>query len=140
MKTMQFEAVKVALKQDKSGFILTLCMHPDEIPEEMMRDYVGSRYQVVMVRIDQNERPMDRQEGDSGAKAIQLAGILCKDVRFWEYLHQDNQILTANEKESTDWIREYLGVQSRTELKTNNNAVIRLLSLNKEFLEWLKKI
>ena len=140
MKTMQFEAVKVALKQDKTGFVLTLCMHPDEIPEEMLRDYVGSRYQVVMVRIDQNENPMERQEDDSGAKAIQLAGILCKDKRFWQYLHQDNQILTENEKESTDWIREYLGVQSRAELRTNNKAVIRLLSLNKEFQEWLKKI
>lgn len=140
MKTMQFEAVKVALKQDKTGFVLTLCMHPDEIPEEMLRDYVGSRYQVVMVRIDQNEKPMERQEDDSGAKAIQLAGILCKDKRFWQYLHQDNQILTENEKESTDWIREYLGVQSRAELRTNNKAVIRLLSLNKEFQEWLKKI
>ena len=140
MKTMQFEAVKVALKQDKTGFVLTLCMHPDEIPEEMLRDYVGSRYQVVMVRIDQNEHPMERQEDNSGAKAIQLAGILCKDNKFWQYLHQDNQILTENEKESTDWIREYLGVQSRAELRTNNKAVIRLLSLNKEFQEWLKKI
>jgi hypothetical protein len=140
MKTMQFEAVKVALKQDKTGFVLTLCMHPDEIPEEMLRDYVGSRYQVVMVRIDQNEHPMERQEDNSGAKAIQLAGILCKDSKFWQYLHQDNQILTENEKESTGWIREYLGVQSRAELRTNNNAVIRLFSLNKEFQEWLKKI
>ena len=36
-----------ALKQDKTGFVLTLNMHPDEIPEELLRDFVGARYQVV---------------------------------------------------------------------------------------------
>jgi len=48
LKTLQFEAIKVALKQDKTGYVLTLCMHPDEIPEDLLRDFVGSRYQVVM--------------------------------------------------------------------------------------------
>ena len=30
METSNFEAVKVAIKQDSSGYILTLRMHPDE--------------------------------------------------------------------------------------------------------------
>ena len=50
MKTSQFEAVKVAIKQDKTGYVLTLSIHPDEIPEEVMRDFVGARYQVVALR------------------------------------------------------------------------------------------
>jgi hypothetical protein len=29
----QFEGVKVAMKQDKTGYVLTLSMHPDEVPE-----------------------------------------------------------------------------------------------------------
>ena len=33
MKTIQFEGVKVALKQDKTGYVLTLSMHPDDIPD-----------------------------------------------------------------------------------------------------------
>ena len=57
MKTLQFESVKVALKQDKTGYVLTLCLHPDEIPEELLRDYVGARYQVVMVRLSTDETP-----------------------------------------------------------------------------------
>jgi len=79
MKTLQFEGVKVALKQDKTGYVLTLCMHPDEIPEELLRDFVGARYQVVMVRLSGDETPMDRKEFD-GTKAIPwpacFAGIL----------------------------------------------------------------
>ena len=52
---MQFECRKVALKQDRSGFVLTLSIHPDEIPEELLRDFVGSRYGVAMVRIQDDE-------------------------------------------------------------------------------------
>ena len=37
METSQFEAVKVGMKQDNSGYILTLRIHPDEVPDEIMR-------------------------------------------------------------------------------------------------------
>ena len=43
MKTLQFEAIKMAIKQDKDGYVLTLRMHPDEIPEELLRDCFGYR-------------------------------------------------------------------------------------------------
>lgn len=139
MKTMQFEAVKVALKQDKTGYVLTLCLHPDEIPEELLRDFVGARYQVVMVRLDGNEQPMDRQEEFAGDRAMKIAGAMCRDPVFWEYLHSDSQILEATEKEATEWLREYLGVQSRADLKTNHEARIRLESINMEFTQWKQR-
>jgi hypothetical protein len=136
MKTSQFEAVKVALKQDKTGYVLTLCLHPDEIPEELLRDYVGARYQVVMVRLDGHEQPMDRQEEFAGDRAMKIAGALCRDERFWAYLHDDNQIIEPNDLEAVEWLREYLGVSSRAELKTNHEARIRLESINMEFTKW----
>ena len=34
MKTSQFEGCKVALKQDRTGYILTLSIHPNDVPEE----------------------------------------------------------------------------------------------------------
>ena len=55
MNALQFECVKVALKQDRTGFVLTVSIHPDEIPEELVRDFVGARYGVAMVRIQDNE-------------------------------------------------------------------------------------
>jgi len=74
MKTSQFEAVKVAIKQDKTGYVLTLSIHPDEIPDEVLRDFVGARYQVVMVRLNGEEKPMDREK-DLPKDLVQLAGI-----------------------------------------------------------------
>lgn len=139
MKTTQFEAVKVALKQNSTGYVLTLCLHPDEIPEELLRDFVGARYQVVMVRLDGNDRPMDRQDEFEGERAVKMAGVLCRDPQFWDYLQDDNQIITPNEKEATDWMREYLGLKSRTELKTNAEARVQLEKINMEFGRWKEK-
>lgn len=139
MKTMQFEAVKVALKQDKTGYVLTLCLHPDEIPEDLLRDFVGARYQVVMVRLDGHEQPMDRQEEFAGDRAIKIAGVLSRDPKFWEYLHHDNQIIDPTANEAVTWLREYLGVKSRAELKTNPEARLRLDTLNMEFTTWQKR-
>jgi hypothetical protein len=139
MKTLQFEGVKVALKQDKTGYVLTLSLHPDDIPEELLRDFVGARYQVVMVRLNGHEEPMDRQNEFEGDRAIRIAGLLCRDEKFWNYLYEDNQILEAKEKEATDWLRDYLNIPSRSELKTNPQARLLLDQLHKEYSAWNQK-
>jgi hypothetical protein len=139
MKTINFEGVKVALKQDKTGYVLTLSLHPDDIPEELLRDYVGARYQVVMVRLDSNEAPMDRQAEFDGDKAIRVAGLLCRDPKFWKFLFEDSQIWEEDEESCTNWLRDYLVVESRTELKTNAEARNRLKQILKEFNAWTQK-
>jgi hypothetical protein len=136
MNAIQFEGVKVAIKQDKTGYVLTLSIHPDDIPEELLRDFVGARYGVAMVRIDGNEQPMNREAEFDGEKYVRVAGMLCKDKEFWKYLFEDTQIIEENEKEVTDWLRDYLNIQSRAELKTNEQARKRLGALVKEFNAW----
>lgn len=139
MKTLQFEALKVALKQNKDGYVLTLSIHPDEIPEDLLRDFVGARYQVVMVRLGDNEEPLDRQDAFGGEQAVRLAGVLCRDPEFWEYLHDDLQIMDLNEKEASNWLRDAIGVISRAELKIKQDARENLQKVNKEFQAWKKR-
>lgn len=139
MKTLQFEAVKVEMKQNAKGYILTLCLHPDEVPEDLFRDFVGARYQVVMVRINANEEPIDRQDEFESDKSVKLAGMLCRDPKFWQFLHDDTQIIEPNEAEATDWLRDFLNIKSRTELKKNTEARTQLDSLHKEFIQWTRK-
>jgi hypothetical protein len=136
MKTLQFEGVKIALKQDKNGYVLTLGMHPDDVPEELLRDFIGARYQVVMVRINLVEEPLDRQEEFEGDKAIRVAGMLCRNPQFWAYLNDQALILDETEEEATEYLRHYLQIQSRSDLKTNAQARIRLDSIHKEFQAW----
>ena len=139
MNTIQFEGVKVALKQDKTGYVLAVSIHPDDVPVELLRDFVGSRYQVVMVRMDGSEQPMNREEEFGADRSIRIAGMLCRDPQFWKYLYEDTQIMQANENEATDWLRDYLNIQSRAELKTNEEARQHLDKLHKEFNEWKQK-
>ena len=136
MKTLQFEATKVALKQDKTGYVLTLSLHPDDIPEDLLRDFVGARYQVVIVRINGDEQPMDKADEFGGNRSIRIAGLLPRDPRFLEYLVEDNQIFEANEELATSWLRDYLCIQSRTELKTNYKARELLDKLHKDYNKW----
>ena len=138
MTAIQFEGVKVALKQDKTGYVLALSIHPDDVPMNLLRDFVGARYGVAMVRIDGNEQPMNREEHD-GDKSIRIAGLLCRDPDFWRYLYSDTQIMQENEKEATQWLRDYLNVQSRSELKTNLAARELLEKLHKDLGTWKQR-
>jgi hypothetical protein len=139
MKTLQFEAVKVALKQDKTGYVLTLSLHPDEIPEDLMRDYVGARYQCVLVRLGTDEKPMDKEEEFAGDRAIRIAGLLCRDPKFWKYLYAEGQIFDEDTEEATEWVRNYLNIPSRADLKTNREAQVLLDKLFREYNEWITK-
>ena len=140
METIQFEGVKVALKQDKTGFVLTLSMHPDDVPEDLLRDFIGARYQVVMVRLDSNEQPMDRKEEYAADRSIRIAGMLSRDPKFWKYLYDDNQIFLMDEESATDWLRSYLNIISRSELKTNAEAQELLDQLHRKYTAWQQKI
>lgn len=139
MKTIQFEGVKVALKQDKTGYVLTLSMHPDDIPEDLLRDFVGARYQVVMVRLDSNEKPMDPQEEFAGDRALRIAGMLCRDPKFWEFLYSRSDISTKDYESATQWLRFYLDLESRSQLKTNAVAQSQLDKLYREYTLWQGK-
>lgn len=138
MDALNFEAIKVALKQDKNGYVLTLSLHPDEIPEVLLRDWVGARYMVAMVRLNQDEQPMDRQEEFSGDRAVNRAAILCRNPEFWSFLQQDGSIFEESESEAAEWLRGHLGIRSRAELKTNMNARIELEKLEMRFSKWKK--
>ena len=98
METSQFEGKKVALKQTKDGIVMSLAIHPDDLPEELMRDFVGARYMVVMVRLGDEEKPLNREEF-AGSQLVKLAGILCRDKDFWDYLYDDGQLLRFNKNE-----------------------------------------
>jgi hypothetical protein len=118
---LQFEARKVALKQDRTGFILTLSVHPDEIPEELMRDFVGARYACALVRIQDDESPTPYNN------RVQQAAILCKRENFWEFL------VVKNEEEAAESLCGYLGIQSRSELNGNKVAQERFDEMVKRY-------
>ena len=107
---LQFEARKVALKQDRTGFILTLAIHPDECPEEILRDFVGARYGCALVRIQDDESATQYNN------RVQKAGMLCRESKFPDLLEANNEAEAAME------MCKRCGIESRTELHGNEVA------------------
>ena len=124
---LQFEARKVALKQDRTGFILTLALHPDEVPEEILRDFVGARYACALVRIQDDESPTQY------SNRVAKAGMLCRDPDFQEFLLCDNEL------DATHMLCKRCGIESRTELHGNKFAIAEFDVLLREF-ESVRKI
>jgi hypothetical protein len=124
MSAMQFECRKVALKQDRTGFVLTMSIHPDEIPEELLRDFVGSRYGVAMVRIQDDESATPYHN------RVQKAGMLCREPRFQNFL------LANSESETAEMLCRRCGIESRSELNGNKQAQDEFDSLIKTYEQW----
>lgn len=135
METIQFEAVKTALKQSKDGYILTLAVHPDNLPDDLMRDFVGSRYVCVLVRVGDDEKPLDRKQfkGDS---VVSMAGMVCRDPDFWRFIREEDFEDVTTESECVEWFKCSFNVGSRAELKTNTDARMAFIKYKEEFEQW----
>ena len=121
---LNFEARKVALKQDRTGFVLTLSIHPDEIPEPLIRDFVGARYGVAMVRINDDETPIQYNG------RVQKAGMLCRDESFQRFVG------ARTEDEAATKICQHCGIYSRSELNGNRQAQETFDLMLIEFEQW----
>lgn len=131
----QFESVKVGIKQDNSGYILTLRIHPDDLDERIMRDFVGARYMTVMVRLNEEEKPMNREQ-ELARDMVRISGMLCRDPEFWKFLQESGQIIEKSDKEATAWLKTYLKVESRADISKNPQAVEKMLGIKQEFSAW----
>lgn len=116
MNALQFEGVKIALKQDRTGYVLTLTVHPDEIPDELLRDFVGTRYGIAMVRIESDEtaRVYDNR--------VKTAGKLCRSKDFQEWVGVQLGLNIVLEETAINYLYSRCGIGSRTELNGNTEA------------------
>jgi plasmid maintenance system antidote protein VapI len=89
-----------------------------------------------MVRLDSNESSINRQEEFAGDRALRIAGLLCRDPKFWEYLYSDSEISTKDYESATQWLRFYLNLESRSQLKTNVEAQNLLDQLYRKYKAW----
>ena len=85
---LSFEAVKVSMNQDKNGIILRLNVHPNDCPKELHTDWVGTRYMVAMVRLNEGVRNYcnikSRTEFRDNVSARDKFVILRDDFKAWK--------------------------------------------------------
>lgn len=152
LKTSNFECVKIAIKQDKSGYVLTLSIHPDDISEDILRDFVGARYQAVFVRLNDDQTAFPRQakkapekesqppaaaaEPDEGTRMVTKAGVLGRSPQFWDWLASLGEVIAKNEADAAEAMHRILGVHSRSELATNTQAQVQFGIMLAEYESW----
>jgi hypothetical protein len=91
---------------------------------------------VVMVRLGDDEKPIDRKEFKKHHPAVAMAGMLCRDKTFWDYIEVCcNEIITS-EGECAEWFKYYFEVDSRAELKTNDPARNAFLKFKEGYDAW----
>jgi hypothetical protein len=137
---MGFEAVKVSMSQDRNGIVLRLNIHPNDCPPEMHTDWVGTRYMVAMVRLNDQDEPETREEQQRIERLIASAGLLCRNAEFGEFLiatglingHDPHNIEAA----AISAVRDYCGIASRTEFRDNPEARSKFEELREDFRVW----
>lgn len=139
---VHFEAVKTSMSQSKQGTILRLALHPNEVPPSLHTDWVGSRYMVAMVKLDDEDQPQVSDQQRETERLIASAGMLCRNLDFAKFLFDIDSLLgvpndeSEREKRVADALRDILGVESRSEMRTNSVARERFKNMVEEFTRW----
>jgi hypothetical protein len=136
--TVQCEVVKVAMAQDRNGHILKLSIHPNDLPKDLVLDPLGSRYVMVLAKLNDQDEVVQPKEKSEGEKAVDIAGLLCRNTRFIEWLASLGYSSGPTAHEAADAIRSFCGIKSRAELAVNEEARRAFNSLKLEFESALK--
>ena len=129
---MNFEAVKVSMQQNKDGVMLRLAVHPNDCPSDLHTDWVGSRYMVAMVKLNDQDEIETRENEKAIQRLISSCGLLCREPDFQSYLGVDS------EDEAIKVIRSKCGIKSRSEFRENPSARDKFMEIREEYKLWTK--
>ena len=121
-KAYGFEAVKTALRQTKDGISITLVIHPNDIPRDLINDSIGQRYMVGMGRLSDQDEIEEPESVREGKRAVTSCAALCRDSDFQRWLFDNGFIRDLTEEPAATPVRHLLKIESRSELKTNEEA------------------
>jgi FtsP/CotA-like multicopper oxidase with cupredoxin domain len=133
--------VKVAMRQTKDGYALTLVIHPNDVPPGLFGSPVGQRYVAALVELDDHEQPVQPRKGveEPGPLAVQYAGMLCREPGFWHWLNGyiDFGIpKVIDEATAAAALRQKLGIKSRSEIGTDPGVQDEFHRLAADYREW----
>ena len=142
-----FEAKKIAFRQSKDGIVISFLIHPNDLSPDLAAAPLGIRMMVGYAEIVDEQSAQEPPTRSSAAKAsydakseqgkaAQRAAILCKDEAFWRFISAngaDRKI--ENEAMAAEWMRGYLGVESRSDIAKNDDAFRAFLGVETAFKE-----
>jgi hypothetical protein len=140
---IHFEAIKVSMNQNKEGMALRLNIHPNDCPQELLSDWVGTRYMVAMVRLTDDDRPDTREDQREIERMITSAGMLCRNEDFYQFMFERSLCDFATEqeemeKECVEGLKKVCGIKSRADLRSDVSARKMFEYVREEFKQWKK--
>ena len=91
---------------------------------------------VGIARLTEEAAPAPRKE----MTRAQWAGMLCQDGQFQTFLRDENYTSCAHPNNAADFVREYCGVTSRSQLDSFHAASTMWDTLRTEYDAWRGKI
>jgi len=137
------EATTVSMNQNKEGMALRLNIHPNDCPQELLSDWVGTRYMVAMVRLTDDDRPDTREDQREIERMITSAGMLCRNEDFYQFMFERSLCDFATEqeemeKECVKGLKKVCGIKSRADLRSDVSARKMFEYVREEFKQWKK--
>jgi hypothetical protein len=134
-----FECKKDGLQQRQSGdwqFRVTIASA--DMDQRLTQAPMGTRYQCVLVEVDDDEGPTDHKAKDRDKwrdlGAARQAGIRCKEPMFWAYLTEElHYPFVDNEEAAARAVRHACDVASRSDLDRVHNTDARERWFNIDF-------
>lgn len=130
---LKFEAIKTSMRQDGKGTYMTLTIHPDEVPVDLLAARPGTRYMVGMLPVDDHDQPVKGRDMEEGERAVQSAGMLCRNIKFQMWMLHNGYALGASEYECSEGLKGHCKIDSRAELKDNREARAAFKKLKEAF-------
>jgi hypothetical protein len=79
------------------------------------------------------------REAELAKDMVRISGMLCRDPQFWEFLSESGGIIEKSERETTEWLKDYLKVESRSDIAKSPAATEKMLGVKQEFMAWKQK-
>ena len=132
-----FESSLMILRKDKNGWVIGFSVHPDEAPRSLMDAPLGTRFRQVLFQIGDDERPIPVDQPKMAELVeisrvkpdeVTLAGRMCRNPEFQKWIMSPSEATyeDGSEKEKEEAaakaLRDYLSIDSRRELRDNEDA------------------
>ena len=135
------EALKIALKQEAEGILVTFRIQPEHLPAALLLGRIPSRWALAMVEIDDDEKPKPSPKKEAADKKrqnanVMRAAILSEDPQFKTFLKQKYPKQWNANMGGPDTLRAVLGIDSRKKLATDDEALLQWDRLQAEYEMW----
>jgi hypothetical protein len=155
-------AKKIAYRQTREGNVVSFAMDPQDVPDKLATDPIGTSYMLALVEVDDAtgqpkggdahatatrlhetapRPPLPKPEGGARKSPAQVAGYLCTLPSFWKFLRDRHGYNVRDTADAADAVRKFCCVEHRSEITPDNPfALAEWSALRGEFGAWEKEV